>query len=176
MVISSRVHQVQQWEPPTGYSYKINVDAAVFTEINAFGFGVVVRNERAEVMASLAAKSPPVTDGEEAELLACRKALEFAIDAGFMNVVLEGDSLNVMRAISSGKASKSRLGHIYEDIQCLATGFQSFSVSSVKRSANGVAHALARFAKNVEDDVVWLEESPPPALEALYFDSHCFNQ
>ena len=130
MVISSRVDQVQQWEPPTGYSYKINVDTAVFTEINAFGFGVVVRNERAEVMASLATKGPPVKDGEEAELLACRKALEFAIDAGFMDVVLEGDSLNVMRTISSGNANKSRLGHIYEDIQCLAISFQIFFVSS----------------------------------------------
>ena len=74
----------------------------------------------------------------------------------------------------TGKANKSRLGHIYEDIQCLTTGFQSYSVSSVKCSANGVAHALARFAKNVDDELVWLEESPPPTLEALYFDSHHF--
>ena len=66
------------------------------------------------------------------------------------------------------------MGHIYEDIQCLATGFQSYSVSSVKCSANGVAHALARFAKNVDDELVWLEESPPPTLKALYFDSHHF--
>ena len=113
-------------------------------------------------------------DSEEAELLACRKALEFALDAGFMDVVLEGDSLKVMRAISTGKANRSRLGNIYEDIQCLATGFWSYSVRTVKRNANGVAHALARFAKNVEDELVWLEESPPPALEALYFDSHRF--
>ena len=93
-----------------------------------------------------------------------------------MDVVLEGDSLNMMRAISTGNANRSRLGHSYEDIHCLATGFRICYVSSVKRSANGVAHALAHFAKNVEDELVWLEESPPPALEALYFDSHCFNQ
>ena len=60
LVISSWVEQVQQWEPPTGYSYKINVDATVFAEINASGFRVVVHNERDEVMASLAAKGPPV--------------------------------------------------------------------------------------------------------------------
>ena len=157
-----------------GYSYKVNVDATVFAEINASGFGVVVCNERVEVMASLAAKGPSVQDSEEAELLACRKVLEFVVNAGFMDVVLEGDNLNVMRAISTGKANRSRLGHVYEDIQCLAAGFRSYSVSFVKCSANAVAHALARFAKNVEDELVWLEESPPPALEALYFDSHCF--
>jgi len=51
---------VQQWEPPVGFSYKVNVDAAVFAKINTSGFGVVVRNERVEVMASLAAKGPPI--------------------------------------------------------------------------------------------------------------------
>ena len=157
-----------------GYSYKVNVDATVFVEINASGFGVVVCNERVEVMASLAAKGPPVQDSEEAELLACRKVLEFVVNAGFMDVVLEGDNLNVMRAISTGKANRSRLGHVYEDIQCLAAGFRSYSVSFVKCSANVVAHALARFAKNVEDELVWLEDSPPLALKALYFDSHRF--
>ena len=37
-------------------------------------------------------------------------------------------------------------------------------------SANNVAHSLAGHAKHI-DDVVWLEESPPPALEVLYLDS-----
>ncbi|KAL0015414.1 hypothetical protein SO802_002483 [Lithocarpus litseifolius] len=123
-------------------------------------------------MASLVAKGPLVQNSEEVELLAYRKALEFAVDVGFIDVVLEGDSLNMMRAISTGKANRSRLGHIYKDIQCLAAGFRSYSVSFVKRSANGVARALAHFAKNVDDELVWLEESPPPALEALYHDSY----
>ena len=35
------------------------------------------------MLAALTAKGPPVSDPEEAEVLACRKALEFAVDAGF---------------------------------------------------------------------------------------------
>ena len=46
------------------------------------------------------------------------------------------------------------------------------SVSCFKRIANTVAHSLARYARNIADEIVWLEDSPPPALEALYFDSH----
>ena len=34
-----------------------------------------------------------------------------------------------------------------------------------------VAHSLAHNAKNISDDVIWLEDSPPPALDALYHDS-----
>ena len=36
---------------------------------------------------------------EEAELLACKKTVEFANDAGFSELVIEGDSSNVMRRI-----------------------------------------------------------------------------
>ena len=45
------------------------------------------------------------------------------------------------------------------------------SVNSVKREGNEVANVLARHAKNVVDEVFWLEDSPPPAVSALYFDS-----
>ena len=33
-----------------------------------------------------------------------------------------------------------------------------------------MAHALARYAKDILDEVVWIEDSPPPTVEALYFD------
>ena len=42
-------------------------------------------------MAMMSSKGPAVTDSEEAEILACRQALEFAIDAGFVDLVVEGD-------------------------------------------------------------------------------------
>ena len=43
--------------------------------------------------------------------------------------------------------------------------------NQLRRAVNGVAHSLARFARNLREEVVWLEEDPPPALEALYVDS-----
>ena len=44
----------------------------------------------------------------------------------------------------------------------------------IHRTANGVADSLAHFARHLSEDVVWLEDSPPPALEALYLDSISF--
>ena len=44
---------------------------------------------------------PAVTDSEEVEILACRQALEFAIEAGFSDLIVEGDNSNVMRSIVS---------------------------------------------------------------------------
>ena len=176
LAIPSRTVAVQTWMPPSEFQYKINFDAAVFADIKASGFGVVIRNDKGEVMAALFAKGPPVMDSKEAEVLAGHKALEFALDLGFSEVVLEGDNIRVMRSIQSNGANNSSLGHIYGDIHCLAAGFRVWSVSYVKRTANSIAHSLAKYARQVIDGQVWLEESPPLAQEALYFDSCYFNE
>ena len=103
--------------------------------------------------------------------LACRKAVEFAVDTGFSDLIIEGDNMEVIRAISSARDNASRLGHIYEDIRCLAANLREWSTSWVRRNANTVAHSLAQFAREIEHEIVWLEDMPPPALEALYWDS-----
>ena len=36
-----------------------------------------------------------------------------------------------------------------------------FSISSVKREANTVAHSLARYVRHIREDVFWIEDSPP---------------
>ena len=162
---------VQLWCPPPGTLFKLNFDAVVFMDTKSSGFGVVIRNSMGEVMAVLSAKCPPVANSEEAEILACRKALEFAVEAGFQDVVVEGDNATVMNGLTAVKPVNSWLGYIYEDAHCLAMRFRSVSASCVRRSANGVAHSLAKFARQLSEDYVWLEEQPTPAIEALYADS-----
>ena len=65
------------------------------------GFGAIIRNEKGEVMASFSVIGPSVADIKEAELLHCRKALEFAVDTGFTDIVVEGDNSVVIKAILS---------------------------------------------------------------------------
>ena len=126
-------------------------------------------------MAALSARGPPVQNSEEAEVLASRRALEFAVETGFMELVLEGDNSTVMKSITSPQPNMSRLGHVYEDIKCIAARLRRLEVSFVKRSANAVAHALAKHARQIDEEVVWLEEDPLPAIEALYCDSLNLN-
>ena len=168
--ISGTCGSVEVWRPPAGLLYKVNFDAAVFTNSNSSGFGVVIRNNLGEILAAMSAKGPAVGDSEEAEVLACRRALEFAVDAGFAELEIEGDNVTVMRSLASSSTSQFRLGNIYEDIRVLAAGCRCLSFLWVKRSANCAAHLLAKHASLIEEDVCWMEESPPPAIQALYSD------
>ena len=118
-------------------------------------------------MAAMSVKGPSVSSSEEAEAMACRKAIEFSMEAGFSELLIEGDNTTVMKAVSGSSGSHSLLGHVYEDIQCYLHGLQSVSISCVKRGGNKIAHILACYARNISDELYWMEDSPPPGLKAL---------
>ena len=101
----------------------------------------------------------------------CRQAVVFALEAGFSELVIEGDNSTVMKAISGLSCHNSLLGHVYEDICAYLNRMQRVSISCIKRGGNMVAHSLAKYAKNITDVVYWIDDSPPPAVEALYQNS-----
>ena len=105
-------------------------------------------------MAGMAAKGEYVHNSNDAEALACRKALKFSMEAGFSSlVVIEGDNSNVMRSISSIVPNNSFFGHIVDDIRHFISGRQSIGFNCVRREGNMVAHSLARFARNIVEDL-----------------------
>ncbi|KAK9996774.1 hypothetical protein SO802_021460 [Lithocarpus litseifolius] len=156
------------WQPPPSIVYKLNFDAAIFSGMEKSGIGAIIRNERGEVMAGMSTIGPTVETGEEAELLACRRSLEFAVDAGFTEVMIEGDNTNVMQAISSDVVNYSFLGNVVDDICHLMSGLQWIKTSKTKRGGNKAVHILVQRAKNLEFDLYWLEDSPHLLWKPLY--------
>ena len=98
--VSVHVPASQAWQPPQGEFFKLNFDGASFDNGVTSGYGAIIHNGNGEVMAAVSAKGGAMRDSEELEVMAYRKALEFAIDAGFMEVILEGDNALVMKTIS----------------------------------------------------------------------------
>lgn len=92
-------------------------------------------------MAAMATRRPPVSCSEEAETLACRRALEFVVDAGLSKLVVEGDNVNVMRVVSSSTMNLSLIGNVIADIHCLLCGLGRVYISCIKRGGNRVAHS-----------------------------------
>ena len=100
------------WRPPSHSEYKLNFDAAIFSGLDRTGFGAIIRNDKGEVMAAMSVSGPRVSTSDEAELLACRRAIEFAVDAGFSRLTIEGDNSNVIQSISSSSENSSLLGNL----------------------------------------------------------------
>ena len=141
------------WKPPPNSVFKLNFDATVFVEAKRTGFGAIIRNDKGEVMAAMSTRGPPVSSSEEAELLACRKAVEFTTDAGFSELVIEGDNSNVMKALSSSLVDQSLLGNMVDDVCHLVCGMHWINFSCIRGAGNRVAHALVQHARNISEDV-----------------------
>ena len=110
------------WQPPSPDVYKLNFDAAVFLGLERTGIGAIICNDKGEVMAAMFAIGLSAENSEEAELLACRRSLEFAVDAGFTSLIIEGDNVNIIQAISSSLPSHSMLVYVVDDIRHLIHG------------------------------------------------------
>ena len=126
-------------------------------------------------MAAMAAKGSEVSCSEEVEFLACRKAIEFAIDASFSELVIEGDNSFVMKAVSALQDDYSLLGNVIRDIHNLVRNLQWVRSEFTRRGRNRVAHELAQFARNIGQNLFWTEDVPPIAREALYQDANFSN-
>ncbi|KAK9987004.1 hypothetical protein SO802_031955 [Lithocarpus litseifolius] len=170
----SRQSTWDTWQPPPPSVFKLNFDAVLFSTLNSYGFGAVIRNEKGEVMAVMAAKGPVVFCSEEAELLACRKSIEFAVDARFSELVIERDNSFATKAISAMQDDHSMLGNVIGDIHHLIGNLQWVRIECTRRGGNMVAHELAQFARNISHDLFWMEDVPPKTREALYQDSNFF--
>lgn len=57
-----------------------------------------------------------VVSVEAAEFVAAREALSFALEAGFRNVILEGNNTIVISALQPGEMSVGSGGAIVDDI------------------------------------------------------------
>ena len=163
------------WQLPPPYVYKLNFDAIVFSGLERTWIGAIIRNDKGEVMAAIFPLETPSSEvhhenSEEAELLVCRRSLEFVVDAGFTSLIIEGDNVNIIQAISSSLPNHSILGYVVDDIRHLIHGLYWARTNKIRRGGNTLAHVLAQFARNLDEDLIWIEDSPPPALAALFHD------
>ena len=140
------------WQPPPPEEFKLNFDAAMLSDSGRTGYGAIIWNEKWEVMGAMTANGLMVRTSDEAELLACWRAIEFAVDAGFLRLIVKGDNINVTHAISSFMENTSPFGNVVDDIRHLLWSLQWVSVSCIGRGGNQVAHVLAQYARNTLDE------------------------
>ena len=165
-----KLTQTQRWVPPDAEMYKVNYDEACFVDEEKAGIGVVVRNDRGQVMGFLAEKIEMPPTVEVLEAMAARRAMIFMEELGLRHAVFEGDSELVVKALVGLCPDRSSIGHIIKDCKSLRGVFQTCSFSHVRWQGNGVAHALARRARMSFPVSVWMESVPTDITYLVYVD------
>jgi ribonuclease HI len=139
---------------------KVNWDAAVNKKDGCVGFGIVARDCDGMFLGAKCIYCPITADHVVAEALAATHAVLFSKEVGFVDVLFEGDALQVVREIQSDPPHASRIGHFVESIQHEMVGFRSSCVVHAPRETNGATHALAKQAVSIRRSQVWVENIP----------------
>ena len=158
-----------RWSCPQD-GLKINFDGTVFSESNQSGVGVVIRDNNEAVLASCSEKLHLAYKPDEVEALAALKAVALARDLGFRKAILEGDSLNLIKALKSIEDSLSLASLLVDDVKRVASSFERLVYSHVKRNSNRVAHSLAKNALHIPNLQVWMEDVPSHITSILDLD------
>lgn len=132
------------WVKPQPNKIKVSVDASVFEDRGGVGFGFVARDSEGALVEAKAIFHPNLVTPIMAEAMAFKEALSWMEEHGWYDATVESDCLGVVQAIRSRMAMRSYFGSIVEDCRVLLQRLHNVTVFFVKRSANMVAHHLAR--------------------------------
>ncbi|XP_031127667.1 uncharacterized protein LOC116029767 [Ipomoea triloba] len=152
------------WMPPPSGKYKCNVDAALFA--TGVAFGAVVRDSNGKFVAACGGSLLCVSDPFVAEAMAIKEALTWIKDRGMTHVILETDCLNFCNSFNSILLDLSYVGLIIKQCKLIARDIGDIVVHHVRRSANQVAHVLARAAGSFPVLSVW-DSYPPDCISSL---------
>ena len=153
--------RTERWIPLSEGWYKVNVNGTVFKESGSCGIGIVIRNERGEIMGAMSKRMDLPLGALEVEAKAFEEGMLLARDLGMKHIVLEGDVQGVTDALMGCSSPPTSIQMIIEGIQRQKSNIQVWKARYVRRTSNMAAHLMARNAKFVNDSVIWVEDIPP---------------
>lgn len=143
-----------QWNPPPPAMLKINVDGAISKRQNRVGVGSVIRDEAGRLVAAMSRSISTPLGPLEVEAKAFEAGLQLARDLGYQDVILEGDSLILVRALCGLSSPPSTIDSLVVGLQYMCSEFRMVYVSHVRKQGNKPAHILAKYALSLNESVV----------------------
>ncbi|XP_075633831.1 uncharacterized protein LOC142606351 [Castanea sativa] len=154
-------HAPNSWRPPPPGWYKTNVNGAVFTDRRQCGIGVVVWNDKGQIMGALSKALPYPLGALEAKAKAAEIGITFSWELGLRELILEGDSQTVVNAIASHDPGPVQIQHTVNGIKSWESQFRAWKTSFTRREGNEAAHLMAKHAKQISECSIWVEDTPP---------------
>ncbi|PKA61087.1 hypothetical protein AXF42_Ash005983 [Apostasia shenzhenica] len=153
-------------------SIKVNVDASVYTSLDFFGVGVIIRNHYGVAIAAASKRLLDRFAPHLAECMAIKVRSELVKECNLKKWSIESDAVNIINTITNS-APLAPEAHIIEDIKEEMLMTFCSSVNHCSRSANKFAHSLAQFAINSKGIFVW-KEIMPIFLGPLIYNDYLF--
>jgi ribonuclease HI len=158
---------VVRWKPPLPGCLKINWDTARDSHSRSIGFGLLVRNSNGLIYATGSLSMRTLMDPVAVKAFVALRALEFCRSRGYSNIMLEGDSLEVVKSINNSGLNWTRIGPIVSDIKEVMRSFSNWQVGHIKKEGNVIAHKLAKFGIQHGFDRIWLDCLPDCIREVV---------
>ncbi|XP_074318065.1 uncharacterized protein LOC141654850 [Silene latifolia] len=168
-MVEGTVGKQMGWSVPKDGFVKINTDAGV-REGEGVSLGVVCRDGGGKVLWGLSIVKEQAWEVHVAEAVAVLEAVREAGRRGHAKIIVESDCIQVVNALRKPAAGRSIFSLVLDDIIALCNSFTSVVWSYIRRSCNGVAHALAHPFPRVVGRVVWSEALPLVANELAFAD------
>ncbi|MBA0859807.1 hypothetical protein Goshw_011035, partial [Gossypium schwendimanii] len=134
---------VNKWRKPPNRVVKINFDVAYDGRQNRSAVGIMARDREGTVVLSCSEVHHRIISAFATEALACRKALQIGIDMQWENIIIEGDSLSIIRKCKTKSPDKPLVSAYIHDIHQQLLNLKDCKFEHVPRSANGLTHILA---------------------------------
>ncbi|XP_021751023.1 uncharacterized protein LOC110716687 [Chenopodium quinoa] len=131
------------WIPPQSHFVKVNIDAYVPSN-GGVCLGVVIRDEWGKILLLATKKTSCRWSSDMAEAAAACYGTQLARRFSFTNVILEGDSMIVVRAVRDKQEGAAPIFHFYESIYRMSAEFVEFNCVHVRRAGNTIAHLVAK--------------------------------
>ncbi|KAA3481221.1 reverse transcriptase [Gossypium australe] len=117
---SGNIDLLQKWNHPPLESVKINFDGAFDGHNKISASGIVVRDNEGSVL----------------------EAVQIGVEHTWPKIIIEGDSLTVIKMCQNRDRDRSMIGAYIQDIQTMASRSKKFDFKHVSRIANTLAHNI----------------------------------
>lgn len=161
-----KCYQHEKWKPPEQGWVKVNVDGAMSKSGRGGGGGVVFRDAAGAFRGAVSNFFPEISKAETAELLACRRAVQLAIQRDIQKLHIETDCQVVAGMLNDQERNLSSAGQVVEEVKAMLKTRREFKLTWVRRSANGAAHLLAKLGVSSRASAAW-DSVPPDCIPGL---------
>ncbi|CAL8120424.1 unnamed protein product [Prunus armeniaca] len=152
--------------PPTGW-IKVNFDGSLMNSHASTSF--IIRDCEGHV---LVAGSNNIGENSinVVECIALCDGLAAALDRGWDQIVIEGDSKLVIDSILAKANPPWCIQQIIQDIWALSSSVASIRFQHIFREANFTADAVAKLGHGLSNQVLWEHRLPLSVRTPFYFD------